>query len=68
MVSKLKIIVIRWSCDRFTLSKPCKHCVEFLKNIGIKKIYYSDDYNNIIYENINTIVTDHISMYYKYFG
>jgi len=45
------------------MSKPCKHCIEFLKNIGIKKIYYSDDNSNIIYENINSIENNHISMY-----
>lgn len=43
------------------MSKPCYHCIEFLKYIGIKRVFYSDDDGNIICEKVNTIYNDHIT-------
>ena len=67
-MSKLKLIVVRWNGTRFTMSKPCKHCIEFIKTTGIKKIYYSDDSGNLVYEHIRDIESNHISMYHQQFG
>jgi deoxycytidylate deaminase len=41
-ISGLDILVIRMSNkNQFMLSKPCKHCQDYLKYAGIRNIYYS---------------------------
>ena len=38
------IIVVRLNKNnQFRLSKPCSKCMEYLKYVGIKKVYYSID-------------------------
>jgi deoxycytidylate deaminase len=37
------LLVVRIiSGDKFVCSKPCKNCLRFAKEYGIKKIYYID--------------------------
>lgn len=56
------IIVIRYKNGSYRESKPCRHCCEYLKTIGIKTVYYSNDYNQMVIERVSDIKTDHISL------
>jgi len=47
-----------------SMSKPCKHCIAFLKSIGIKRVFYTtgDIYNNEWKcEKLSEIESTHIS-------
>jgi len=41
-------------------SKPCSHCLETLKDYGIKTVYYSSD-KTMVKEKVNQMETTHIS-------
>lgn len=43
-------------CD----SKPCVNCLNLIRKSNIKKIYYSDNYGNIIKEKVKNITTNHL--------
>jgi hypothetical protein len=60
----VSIVVIRYAGEKIINSKPCIHCISYMKKLGIKKIYYSND-GNIIYDKINKISTTHISLYHR---
>lgn len=61
------ILIIRINTNKKLLnSKPCKQCVEILKKYGVKKIYYSDENQNIVMEKTNNIKTDFITSGQKY--
>ena len=41
------------SADQLRNSRPCKHCLAYIKHVGIKKVYYSiNEYPYIAVENI----------------
>jgi hypothetical protein len=42
-------------------ARPCHGCLEMMKSIGIRRVYYSDDYGNIIHENVKDMVSIHAS-------
>lgn len=58
----LDIIVIRIN-KNFTLknSRPCNHCIDKLKKIGIRKVFYSNENGQIICEYIEHMKKIHIS-------
>lgn len=61
------LLVIRLNGnDKLANSKPCKHCLEKLKKIGIKRVYYSDSNGNIVYEKIKYATSNHISSGVKF--
>lgn len=62
MFSKIVLVVIRWNGTGFRMSKPCKHCTQYLKYIGIKKVYYSTDEGTLKYEKVNNMSSDHVCM------
>jgi len=51
--------------DTFINSKPCMHCINYMRSLGIRKIYYTDNTGDIIYEKINEMHSTHISMMRK---
>lgn len=59
-LSNLTLIVIRYSAGKFSFSKPCKNCIEKIKEVGIKKVLYSDDDGNFIEEKTRDLESDHI--------
>jgi deoxycytidylate deaminase len=63
----VSLLVIRSKGDTFNSSKPCKHCIDYIKRIGIKKIYYSNDEGQIVYEKIGDLHSEHESMIKKCF-
>lgn len=61
LMRNVAIFVIRYSGNKLTNSKPCMHCINYMKKIGIKKVYYSKD-EKIFYEKMNSIQSDHVSL------
>lgn len=58
---RITLVVIRYSNDSIKMSKPCKYCIEYMKKLNIRKIYYSDEDGNMIKEKISKISTNHVS-------
>lgn len=58
----LDILVIRIN-KNFALknSRPCNHCIDKLRKIGIRKIFYSNKDGNIVSEFIDDMEKLHIS-------
>jgi hypothetical protein len=42
-------------------SRPCSHCLDMMKAVGIRRVYYSDDSGDIIYENVKDMISIHTS-------
>jgi len=48
-------------------SKPCHHCIQFIKNLpGIRNVYYSDTDGEIVRESAREIQNDHMSAGYRF--
>ncbi len=48
-------------------SRPCEHCIGLMKEVGIKRVLYSDDNNNIVKESTSKMDQNkHTSFGYKY--
>jgi hypothetical protein len=68
---KYDIFVIRIGCSNNTCkldnniqlvnSRPCYHCLNMMKVIGIRRVYYTNDIGEIIYENVKDMFSIHIS-------
>lgn len=59
----LDILIIR-ICDKscnLKNSRPCNSCIEKLREKGIRKVYYSNDKGNIVYEFIENMPKIHDS-------
>ena len=62
-LGKCDIIIIKWGLNS---SKPCSRCLERLKKLGLRRVYYSyDGTPNLKMEKINTIESDHLSSKYQ---
>ncbi len=42
-------------------SRPCSHCLDMMKSVGIRRVYYTDDSGEIINENVKDMVSIHTS-------
>lgn len=52
----IDILVIRWDNGNFGISKPCGHCIDFMrKNIRVRHVYYSVSDGSIAHESINNM-------------
>lgn len=62
-VKGLDILIIRVSDKSNNLknSRPCNACIDKLKKKGIRKVYYSNDKGNIVYEFIENMEKIHDS-------
>jgi tRNA(Arg) A34 adenosine deaminase TadA len=62
MQGSVDIIVIRIN-NRMELknSRPCNNCIEKLRSIGIRRVYYSNETGNIVREDIDTMEKIHVS-------
>jgi cytidine deaminase len=56
----LVVIRIGDQNKRIMMSKPCANCIQYIKLLNIKKIYYSDNSGNLIREGSN-ITSNHYS-------
>jgi deoxycytidylate deaminase len=61
----MDIVVIRQTNGHLIMSKPCKHCILYLKNIGIKRVYYSDNNGNLVCEKVKDMCSEHQSSIHK---
>jgi len=64
----IDIVIIRFSHNNLLKnSKPCHHCIDHIKKyndkytLSINRIYYSNEYGNIVYEKIYNMKNNHIS-------
>ena len=63
----LDLVVIRISKNgSLCNSMPCKNCIETLRKIGIKRIFYSDDNGNILVEDAKNITNNHVSAFNRF--
>jgi hypothetical protein len=67
-MKNITVLVIRWNGNKFANSKPCKHCILYMKALGVKKIYYSNDAGKIIKEKIKEMQNEHTCMARRIFG
>jgi hypothetical protein len=42
-------------------SRPCSHCLDMMKAVGIRRVYYTDDSGEIINENVKDMISIHTS-------
>lgn len=42
-------------------SKPCAYCVQIIKSVGIRYVYYSDGEGNIVKIRAKDLNSDHIT-------
>ena len=54
------IVIRRKSCGELGNARPCHNCLDMMKAVGIKRIYYSTD-DGIIKETVNHMVSIHSS-------
>jgi len=55
--NKLDMIVIRIdSSGDMVNSRPCHNCLDMMKAVGVRKIFYSHN-NNIICERVNNMIS-----------
>jgi Mg2+ and Co2+ transporter CorA len=65
LLHKIELVVIRSKNGHIKLSKPCKHCINYLKYMNIKRVYYSLDSGDICYEKIKDIHSEYVSSIHK---
>lgn len=59
---KLNMIVIRLNCnDQLVNARPCFYCLNLMKAVGIKRVYYSVDINKIVCENVRDMISIQVS-------
>jgi deoxycytidylate deaminase len=58
----IDLIVIRIN-KQYALknSRPCSHCIDELRRIGIRKVYYSNDSGDIVSELVEHMEKIHVS-------
>ena len=60
-LSKTDIIVFRDSPSGIRNSKPCCDCINTMKQMGIRRVYYSLDNGELVYEKVSEINSTHRS-------
>lgn len=48
----------------FTESKPCRHCLDLLKKVGIRKIVYTTE-TGCVKAKVSSLTSEHRSMAYR---
>jgi tRNA(Arg) A34 adenosine deaminase TadA len=65
--SKIDIIVIRINkTNQMCNARPCYNCLELMKKIGVRRVYYSINSNEIICENIKDMISIQVTSYNKF--
>jgi hypothetical protein len=67
-LKKYSIYVIRSSRADGSLmnSRPCENCIDLMRKVGLKTVYYSSGDASIIKENVENMKQDHTSFGFKY--
>jgi len=59
--NKLNLVVIKIDGnEQLCNSRPCNNCLNIMKQVGIKKVYYSVSPNKIICENVRNMISIHM--------
>ena len=59
---KLDLIVVRFNNEcKLCNSRPCYNCVQMMKAVNIRRVYYIDNNNNLIFEYVRDMVSIHLS-------
>jgi deoxycytidylate deaminase len=58
---KTDILVFRDTSTGIKNSKPCSECINTMKNMGIRRVYYSTDDGILVYEKVSEIFSTHRS-------
>jgi hypothetical protein len=58
-ISKTDILVFRNSSKGIKNSRPCSECLETMKKLGIRRVYYSLDTGEIVYEKVSNMISTH---------
>jgi hypothetical protein len=59
--SQIDLLVIKHSSDKLGMSKPCAHCTDIIKKIGIRSIYYSNAQGDIINVRVRDLSSEHLT-------
>jgi deoxycytidylate deaminase len=62
------ILIIRISKSHLKNSRPCNSCIEKLKSRGIRKVYYSNEYGNIVCEFLEDMPKLHDSSGHRFYN
>lgn len=63
---KIDVIVIRINkINEMCNARSCFHCLKTMKELGIRRVYYSINSNEIIYENIKDMFSIQITAFNK---
>jgi tRNA(Arg) A34 adenosine deaminase TadA len=70
LLKGLDLIVVRCTkTGELSNSRPCKHCCSFIKEKGVRNIFYSNEFGEIIHELSTDFQTDHVcSSYLNFFS
>ena len=60
-MKKIDILVFRVSSSGIRNSKPCCDCINTMKKMNIRGVYYSLDDGNLVYEKLSDIHNSHQS-------
>jgi deoxycytidylate deaminase len=62
----MDIIVIRNKNGHLKNSRPCNHCIDKMITVGIRKVFYSNDDGDIVFEYLEEMERTHISSGWKH--
>jgi deoxycytidylate deaminase len=60
-LAKTDILVFRETVYGIKNSKPCSECIKTMKNMGIRRVYYSTDDGILVYEKVSDMFSTHRS-------
>lgn len=59
---KLDLIVIRVNTEGdLCISRPCYNCLNMMKAVNIRRVYYVNNDREIVYENVRDMISIHAS-------
>jgi hypothetical protein len=65
---KLDLVVIRVNKSGETCNaRPCHNCLSMMKDVGIRKVYYSTSPDELVCENVKDMISIHSSSVSKHF-
>lgn len=59
--SKIDIVVVKYSANKYGMSKPCSNCTKILKLVGVNNVYYTNNDGDIVKERVKNMETTHES-------
>lgn len=62
LLTNIDIVIIRISSKGSILknSRPCNQCLNILKKFNIRRVYYSNDFGEIVYEKTIDMESGHV--------